>query len=39
MLSILLRFLENETKPTNKRPLRKPLEDYDSDPAASGSQG
>lgn len=39
MLSILLRFLSNEQKPTNKRPLRKPLEDYNEDPCAMGSQG
>lgn len=31
MLSLMLRFLDNETKPTNKRPLRKPVEDYDED--------
>lgn len=31
MLSLMLRFLENETKPTNKRPLRQPIEDYDDD--------
>ena len=37
MLSLMLRFLENETKPTNKRPLRQPIEDYDDDgPAAAG---
>jgi hypothetical protein len=29
MLSLLLRFLENESKPTKLRPLRKPIEDYD----------
>lgn len=31
MLSLMLRFLDNETKPTNKRPLRQPIEDYDED--------
>ena len=31
MLSLMLRFLDNETKPTNKRPLRQPIEDYDDD--------
>ena len=31
MLSLLLRFLENESKPTKLRPLRKPVEDYDED--------
>ena len=31
MLSMLLRFLENESKPTKLRPLRKPVEDYDED--------
>jgi len=31
MLSLLLRFLENESKPTKFRPLRKPVEDYDED--------
>ena len=31
MLSLLLRFLENESKPTKLRPLRKPVEDYDDD--------
>lgn len=31
MLSLMLRFLDNETKPTNKRPLRQPVEDYDED--------
>jgi hypothetical protein len=29
MLSLLLRFLENESKPTKLRSLRKPIEDYD----------
>lgn len=29
MLSLLLRFIENESKPTKLRPLRKPIEDYD----------
>lgn len=29
MLSLLLRFIENESKPTKQRPLRKPIEDYD----------
>lgn len=29
MLSLLLRFLENESKPTKMRPIRKPVEDYD----------
>ena len=33
MLSLMLRFLDNETKPTNKRPLRQPIEDYDDDNA------
>ena len=31
MLSLMLRFLDNETKPTNKRPIRQPIEDYDDD--------
>jgi hypothetical protein len=31
ILSLLLRFLENESKPTKMRPLRKPVEDYDDD--------
>lgn len=31
MLSLLLRFLENESKPTKLRPIRKPVEDYDED--------
>ena len=31
MLSLLLRFIENESKPTKLRALRKPIEDYDED--------
>lgn len=34
MLSLMLRFLDNETKPTNKRPIRQPIEDYDDEPGA-----
>ena len=36
ILSLLLRFLENETKPTKLRPLRKPIEDYDEDQDPTG---
>ena len=31
MLSLMLRFLENESKPTKMRPIRQPIEDYDED--------
>jgi importin-9 len=31
MLSLLLRFLENESKPNKLRAPRKPVEDYDDD--------
>ena len=31
MLSLMLRFLENESKPTKFRPIRQPIEDYDDD--------
>ena len=31
MLSLMLRFLENESKPTKFRPLRQPIDDYDDD--------
>ena len=36
MLSLMLRFLDNETKPTNKRPIRQPV---DFDPEEDGGQG
>jgi len=38
MLSLLLRFLENESKPTKLRPLRKPVEDYDDDEQPIGDK-
>ena len=38
MLSLMLRFLDNETKPTNKRPLRQPIEDYDEDDPAAAAR-
>ena len=36
MLSLMLRFLENETKPTKLRPIRQPV---DFDPEEDGKQG
>lgn len=36
MLSLMLRFLENETKPTKLRPMRQPV---DFDPEEDGKQG
>ena len=38
MLSLMLRFLDNETKPTNKRPLRQPIEDYDDGDGENGAR-
>lgn len=38
MLSLMLRFLENESKPAKQRPLRQPVDDYDPDqPDAGGN--
>ena len=36
MLSLMLRFLENETKPTKLRPMRQPV---DFDPEEDSKQG
>jgi hypothetical protein len=39
MLSLMLRFLENESKPTKMRPIRQPIEDYDEDDNGQASSG